>query len=272
MDYFRQPIKPPDDLTDHNKPEVAYRVGILWNRAIIGVLGILLPLVFIIGEAYFLKGGVHVRGSISAYYHSSMRDTFIAGLCIIGFFLATYLSGEGKTLDFALSLVAGLAVLGVAFFPTTRPHLLPEAPRCGATPMPDGCSPIQQQFGETRIAGLHFIFAAIFILSLAAMCFVFASTKREKPEPSAMRKTLRFCGGVIIGAVLWAAIGGYLKLTIWELTPLYLAEVISVWAFGAAWLLKARTLKEAYGPTRRGLQPPTGVQREEPQQTASRTG
>ena len=115
MDYFRQPIKPPDDLTDHNKPEVAYRVGILWNRAIIGVLGILLPLVFIIGEAYFLKGGVHVRGSISAYYHSSMRDTFIAGLCIIGFFLATYLSGEGKTLDFALSLVAGLAVLGVAF-------------------------------------------------------------------------------------------------------------------------------------------------------------
>ena len=267
MNQLRQPIGPPDDLTDRADPKVAYRVTILWNRAIIGILGILLPLIFIIGEAYFLRGGVHVRGSISAYYHSPMRDLFVAGLCVIGFFLATYLSGEGRTWDFRLSMVAGLAVLGVAFFPTTRPHLLPGAPRCGAMPMPDGCSPLQQQFGETLIAGIHFTFAAIFILSLAAICFVFASPKRKKPEAPTMQKILRFCGWVIIGAVGWAAIGGLLKFTIWELTPLYLAEVISVWAFGVAWLLKARTLKEVYRPTRRDLQPTTNVHLQEPQQT-----
>ena len=34
----------------------------------------------------------------------SMRDLFGAGLCVIGFFLATYLSGEPKTADFRLSL------------------------------------------------------------------------------------------------------------------------------------------------------------------------
>jgi uncharacterized membrane protein (UPF0136 family) len=265
MDNLRQPIGPPeDDLTDRTKPKVTYRVTILWNRLIIGILGILLPLIFIIGEAYFLRGGVHVRGSISAYYHSSMRDIFVAGLCVIGFFLATYLSGEGRTWDFRLSLVAGLAVLGVVFFPTTRPHLLPEAPRCGAIPMPDGCSAVQQQFGETLIAGIHFAFAAIFILSLAAICFVFASPKRDKPEPPTMQKILRFCGWVIVGAVAWAAIGGLLKFTIWELTPLYLAEVISVWAFAAAWLLKARTIREYYGPPRRDLRPTTTVQRQEP--------
>jgi hypothetical protein len=79
-----------------------------------------------------------------------------------------------------------------------------------------------------------------------------------------MQKILRFCGWVIVGAVAWAAIGGLLKFTIWELTPLYLAEVISVWAFAAAWLLKARTIREYYGPPRRDLRPTTTVHRQEP--------
>jgi ABC-type arginine transport system permease subunit len=91
---------PPGDLRDHTDPVVLYRVSNLWTRAIIGILGILLPLIFIFGEAFFLRGGVHVRGSLSAYYHTPMRDIFVAGLCVIGFFLATYLSGEAKTADF----------------------------------------------------------------------------------------------------------------------------------------------------------------------------
>jgi len=47
------------------------------------------------------------------------------------------------------------------------------------------------------------------------------------------------CGWVILGAVAWAAI--------WELTPLYVGAVISVWAFGVAWLLKSRDLWAALG-------------------------
>ena len=108
---------------------------------------------FIIGEAYFLRG-VHVRGSLSAYYHTSMRDIFVAGLCVTGFLLATYMSGRSDQ-DPWYRLVAGVAVLGVVFFPTSRPHLLEDAPRCGITPMPEGCSPIHQQFGETLVAGIH---------------------------------------------------------------------------------------------------------------------
>jgi hypothetical protein len=251
MGYFREPIAPPDDLTDRSDPDVVYRVGNLWSRAIIGVLGILLPILFILGEAMYLKGGVHIRGSISAYYHTSMRDTFVAGLCVIGFFLATYLSGETRTRDFWFSLAAGLAVFGVVFFPTTRPHLLPDAPRCGATPTPDGCSPIQQQLGEGLVAGIHFFFAAIFILGLAAICFVFARPTRPKPEGPGMALILRSCGWTIIGAVVFAIVGGLLKFTVWGLTPLYLAEVISVWAFGVAWLLKARDLRKALGRPQR---------------------
>ncbi len=56
---------------------------------------------------------------------------------------------------------------------------------------------------------------------------------------------------VIVAAVLWVAAGHFLELTIGPLTPLYLAEVVSVWAFGVAWLLKARDLKQTIPLLRR---------------------
>ena len=44
------------------------------------------------------------------------------------------------------------------------------------------------------------------------------------------------CGTVIVLAVVWVGVGGLLHADIWELTPLYVGEVVSVWAFGVAWL------------------------------------
>jgi hypothetical protein len=258
MARFLEPITPPSPKEikrkkDKPDPAVSLRMTELWTRAIIGILGIALPILLIIGEN-FLSGGVHVRGSISAYYHTSMRDIFVAGLCVIGFFLATYRSGQARTSDFWISLVAGLAVIGVVFFPTMRPHLLPDAPRCGVSPMPEGCSFLQQQLGERLVAWIHFTFAVIFILSLAAMClFVFAKGERDRsnrPEMetnSKMVTIVKACGWLILAAVAWVIIGGLLKFTIWELTPLYLGELISVWAFAAAWLIKARDLFKALG-------------------------
>jgi hypothetical protein len=252
--FFHQPIEPPNDLSNRTKPAVVYRIANLWTRLAIGILGISLPFIFIIGDGRSaspsLRGDLHVRGSISAYYHTSMRDIYVASFCMTGLVLLTYFSGEPRTLDFLFSFVAGLAVFGVAFFPTTRLQLPPDAPRCGATPMPPGCSPVQQQLGEKLVAGIHFTFAAVFILSLAWICFVFASPNRRPPETGAIATILRLCGWVIVGAVVLAIVGGLFKFTIGELTPLYLAEVISVLAFGIAWLLKARDLKKAYGPWR----------------------
>jgi hypothetical protein len=103
---------------------------------VVGFLGILLPILFIIGEAFFLRGGVHVRGSLSAYYHTSMQDIFVGGLCVIGFLLVTYTAGEPRTWDFVASLIAGIALLGVVFFPTSRSGLPPGAPACGSQPEP----------------------------------------------------------------------------------------------------------------------------------------
>lgn len=85
-------------------------------RRAVGILGILLPFIFLIGDSV-IGGSVRVRGSISEYYHTPMQDIFVGGLCIIGFLLILYMAGEYKSLDFLASVIAGVAVLGVVFFP-----------------------------------------------------------------------------------------------------------------------------------------------------------
>ena len=149
----------PDDLSNLRDPNVLYARSYLLIRTVVGVIGVLLPFVLIIGEAFFLRAGVHVRGSISAYYHTSMRDIFVGSLCVVGLLLVTYMADQRKRPDWWLSLLAGIAVLGLVFFPTGRPNLADGAPRCGITPEPARCSPIQQYFGETQVAAVHFVCA-----------------------------------------------------------------------------------------------------------------
>jgi hypothetical protein len=230
------------------KRDEAYTNSYRFIRLVVGFLGILLPIIFIIGEAFFLRGGVHVRGSLSEYYHTSMQDVFVGGLCVIGFLLATYMAGEWKTWDFGASLIAGIAVLGVVFFPTTRSGLPRGAPACGSVPEPPGCSPIEQALGEHQTAVIHAVCAIVFILFLAVMSFLFAASEvrpeKDRTTAQGRSKTSMFrrsglfwthsaCALIILAAGAWAFAGA----GVWELTPLYIGEVASVWAFGVSWLV-----------------------------------
>jgi hypothetical protein len=231
----------------YDKRDAAYTRSYRIIRLTVGFLGVLLPIVFIIGETFFLRGGVHVRGSLSAYYHTSMQDIFVAGLCVIGFMLTTYMAGESRTWDFWVSLIAGVAVLGVVFFPTSRSGLPAGAPLCGSHPEPPGCSPVEQTLGEQTTAHIHAGFAIAFILSLAIMSFLFACSEvLDKPQLRAQsqlkqrefRNPVLFlihslCALLILIAGIWAFVG----INIGELTRLYIGEVASVWAFGLSWIL-----------------------------------
>jgi hypothetical protein len=214
-----------------------------------------LPVVLIIGEMFFLRTGVQVRGSISAYYHTSMRDLFVGGLTVIGFLLLTYMAGQKRRLDWWLSSTAGIGVLGLTYFPTMRPDLADGAPLCGTTPEPAGCSPVQQLLHETPVATIHFTCAAVFILSLAGISFYFACRARRKRNEVAAA-IHRICGYVILAAVGWIALGGVLKADVGPLTPLYLGEIVSVWAFAFSWLTAARYLLRLLIP---GLPRPTAA-------------
>lgn len=254
---------------DYRRDE-AYTRSYRVIRLVVGFLGLALPVLFIIWEALFLKGGVHVRGSLSAYYHTPMQDIFVGGLCVIGFLLATYMAGEPRSLDFWASLIAGIAVLGVVFFPTSRAGLAPGAPACGSLPQPPGCSFVEQALGEHETAVIHGVCAVVFILFLAVMSFLFAASevlsKTERftapgqPGARVFRRPVLFlvhsaCTLVILIAGAWAFVGTGAG----ELTRLYVGEVGSVWAFAISWLLAGfyLTAPARPGPARAAVQSPS---------------
>jgi hypothetical protein len=241
MQLSDESFERPLDLSDRDDPRVLYARSYLVNRFLVGVAGMLLPVGLIVAE-FFLDGDLLARGSLSAYYHTSARDLFIGTLCVTGILLITYLAGQPGTKDFWLSFVAGVAVLFVVAFPTTRPGLGPDDPRCGVLPVPDGCAPVQQRFGELPTAIVHYVAAAVFILSLALLCFLFASREQRHLGNLGLARFVRGCGWVIVAAIVWIGVGTWLDLTFWQLTPLYLGEVVAVWAFGLAWLVKSRHL------------------------------
>jgi len=241
-------------ITETN-PVGTYAESFLQVRRAVGVVGIVLPFVFIIGEWFFLSGSVHVRGSLSAYYHTSMRDEFVAGLSVTGFLLATFMARKLSSWGFWLSLVAGLTLLGVAFVPTERLGLSAGAPRCGSVPTPEGCSAVQQLLGEKAAAGIHFSFAATFILCLAAIAFMFAREEFDRSRQG-MKWFQRGCGIAIVVLVVLAAVGEAAGARLWEFTPLYLAEVGSVWVFGASWFLEGLRMKRLI----RALRPADGAE------------
>ena len=95
---------------------------------------------------------------------------------------------------------------------------------------------------------IHAVCAIVFILFLAVMSFLFATsevlpqTERlgvlSGPKPKVFRRPALFwihiaCTLVILAAGAWAFAGA----GIWQLTPLYIGEVASVWAFAFSWLV-----------------------------------
>jgi len=124
-----------------------------------------------------------------------MQDFFVGGLCVIGFMLATYMGGEPKSWDFWVSLLAGIALLGVVFFPTSRPPDQAGSGACGS-PAARGCSSIESTLGEHQTALIHATCAVVFIICLAIMSLLFALaeviTADDRSTPSGQDKKGKF--------------------------------------------------------------------------------
>ncbi len=234
----------PADLRNTDDPRVLYFRSYLAMRLVIGGLGVLLPIMLWIAEGPLLKGDWRIRDSLSAYYHSGARDIFVGVLCAVGLLLVTYMAGKLRSLDFVLSTVAGIAALGVAMFPTNRPYVQGDSVGCGliSDPVPHGCTRLQQVFGEETVANAHLWFAGVFIVSLAAVCFVFAYRERDHRTTSGhgpLHIWFHVASGVIIlAAVAWVLLGVNIPVGDSNLTSLYIGELVSVLAFGSSWFLK----------------------------------
>ncbi len=121
------------------------------------------------GEPW-IDGSFDGRGSLSAYYHSGVRDYLVATLVVVGVLLLLYKFFQ-HSLDNLLTLVAGAAAIGVALFPT---HV------------PDGIghfqTPLQDKWGEDFVAGLHYTCAVVFFGCMAVMSWLFGRSEVNRTE------------------------------------------------------------------------------------------
>jgi cytochrome bd-type quinol oxidase subunit 2 len=137
-------------------------------RTLVGCLGLALPAALLLGEYFFLADEFTARGSLSAYYHSGMRDVFVSILAVVGILLVTYKISE-KNRDNALSVLAGIAAIGVALFPTGIP-----------SDVDAELTPFQERLGEGTTEFIHYSCAAVFIVSLLFLCIDFAKRERGR--------------------------------------------------------------------------------------------
>ena len=200
-----------------------YVLSYLNLRTIIGIIGIALPIVLILGNILF--GSPGVLPSISAYYYSVMRDVFVGSMCAAGVFLLSY---RFDPVSNAVSDIAGIAAIGVAFFPTP--------PNAGAT---------QHQMA---IGYAHSVFAAVFFVALA----FFALFLFQKPDPGkkltkqkkVRNNIYRGCGITMAVCLVLLLTTLFLQNAQWlqSLNPGFWLETLALLTFGVAWFIKGGTL------------------------------
>lgn len=204
-------------------------------RRLVGISGMLLPVLLYI-FLYIDINYAHPLPSISHYYYTRVCSIFVTTMTIIAVFLIIYKGSQ--PLDFYLSVIAGIFALSVVLFPTTNIYA-PFAVTC-------------LKVSKLRVT-IHFVSAAIFLLSLAGMSF-FVFTKsdksvQERGRPKRIRNRIyRTSGALIVLSILVILIGNidilpeglqhfYNKynLTFWM-------ETVAVESFGISWLIKGKTL------------------------------
>ena len=213
-----------DSAEQSDTDRLTYVKSFLVLRLLVGVVGVSLPFVLVFGDRA-LPGSQGLRGSLSGYYHSGMRDVFVGSLYAVAIFLVTYMAFY-YVWDNILSIVAGIAALGVALFPTA-----------GGDPL----TPLQRMWGEPVVSRVHFVCAVAFILSLAAISFLFGYREGRKAgstrnQQKRWRGLHWLCGVAIVVAVV--AVAAAKGFGWFGDHAVFYGEAVAVLAFGVSWLTK----------------------------------
>lgn len=193
-------------------------------RKAIGWMGMALPFVVALGATLLFR--TELQSSISAYYHTGMRNVLVGTLCAIGTFLFAYLGYD--RMDRWVGRIAGGAALGIALFPT-----------------PASSAPAGQ---EWWVGVVHWGSAVVFFLSIAH----FSWFQFTKGQPGVRASAIKFrrnqvyrgCALTITAAL--ALLGLHMLLPegtrqrLAPIKPVFWLETAAVVAFGYAWLIKGQ--------------------------------
>jgi hypothetical protein len=208
-----------DRLADDNKFLYSQHTHTyLALRRAVGLIGILMPFTLMLGNFFIFKGEIVLR-SISRYYHSDMRNVFIAALCAMALFLFFY-SGYGRR-DRWAGVLAGILTLGVVFFPTTLE-------------------------GPTDLIGrLHYTCAALLFLLLAWISLFHFPRKRSGSGKHVTDKIQVICGLLMVACVIAIALYyAFIRVDGSETCFVFVAETVALVAFGVSWLTEGLDLKK----------------------------
>ncbi len=247
-------------------------ISLLKLRKMIGILGIMLPIIVIVGNAtlsivahclfehkFFtlnlpcnFKTADWLKPSISHYYYTPMFTMFTGTLCAVATFLFCYngfpKNNSHKISDSVLTKMAAIGLLLVAFFPTGSENKITDN--------------IHVFTSGNLIGIIHFAGATLFFGCLGWLsCFNFVLSSKMKEELNSLNnrkkwlrnKIYKTCGIIIFVSIALTGINVFLESCIkWQfiidlnnnyrLTPLIIAEIIMLWAFGFSWLVKGETL------------------------------
>jgi hypothetical protein len=197
-------------------PEDPLVISYLFLRKMIGGLGIGLPFALLIGS---LVRHFAIQDSMSAYYHTDMRNIFVGTLCAIGVFFWSYRGYERKD-AIAGDLACAFAV-GVALFPVNPPG------------------------GDSPIGYFHYVFATSLFLTLSyfSLCLFTKTNPAAAPTPKKLQRNIvyRVCGYTMLAAIAAIAVIKLLHLDE-SLNPVFGLEATTVVAFGVSWLTKGEAI------------------------------
>ncbi len=197
-------------------------------RRVIGILGILFPIILVSGSM-MIGGCREVQPSLSTYYYTNMRDIFVGGISLVSlmFFIHAGYTRKEKQAYY----LAGAFALGIAFFPTSVQEPI--------------SSCISHLIDRKLIGTIHLLSAVAFFLVLAYISiFLFIEGPYEQsPYKSLRNRIYKICGWVILWCtVLIIAIyvsGLRDQYREWRsLDPILWLETVALFALGISWLTK----------------------------------
>lgn len=202
-------------------------ISYLTLRRVLGALGMLMPCILALGGLLIFDR--ELQTSLSAYYHTGMRDVFVGGLCAMGFFLCSYTGPE--RIDNIVSNLAAVFVFGVALLPTGEPGTDLE--------------------GSTLVIHhLHSLFAALYFSCLAIFClhlFTKSNSPQLTPQKLRRNRVYRVCGctmivSMVLMIVVMMVLDEKTREPILVYKPVFWLETIALVAFGISWLVKGEAI------------------------------
>jgi len=223
------------------KKNVNFIISYINLRRLIGILGILLPVVCFFGG--WLRASLPLQQSISFYYHTNVRDYFVGVLVLVSLFLITYKGHEVR--DNILTTITGFFGLGVVTFPCLLDKEIKTSIDCLLS-TGVGCPIGFFQLNPECSDNIHMICSVFFFFLLAAnsyCLFTLTDETKEMTDNKKKRNRVYKACGIVMGISLITLVILYkcFNKFVEENRIVFYLETIMVVSFGVSWLVKGET-------------------------------